>query len=74
MQKLLLGLIGTGIQRSLAPMLQEEEGRHHGLRMHYQLIDAGIDAADSEHDQRGHAPEAFPCMRPRPPAQAPGVR
>jgi shikimate dehydrogenase len=42
--KKLLGLIGTGIQRSLAPALQEEEGRHHGLRIHYQLIDAGIDA------------------------------
>ena len=44
MKKLLLGLIGTGIERSLAPALQEEEGRHHGLRIHYQLIDAGIDA------------------------------
>jgi shikimate dehydrogenase len=39
MKKLLLGLIGTGIQRSLSPALQEEEGRHHGLRVHYQLID-----------------------------------
>src|SRR3954465_7413698 len=44
MKRLLLGLIGAGIQRSLAPALQEEEGRHHGLRIHYQLIDAGIDA------------------------------
>ena len=44
MKKLLLGLIGAGIQRSLAPALQEEEGRHHGLRIHYQLIDAGNDA------------------------------
>jgi len=49
MKKLLLGLIGAGIQRSLAPALQEEEGRHHGLRVHYQLIDldaagAGLDA------------------------------
>ena len=43
MQKLLLGLIGAGIQRSLAPALQEEEARHHGLRIHYQLID--LDAA-----------------------------
>ena len=34
-----LGLIGAGIQRSLAPALQEEEARHHGLRLHYQLID-----------------------------------
>ena len=44
MKKLLLGLIGTGIQRSLSPALQEEEGRHHGLRIHYQLIDAGVEA------------------------------
>ena len=43
MQKLLLGLIGAGIQRSLAPALHEEEARHHGLRVHYQLID--LDAA-----------------------------
>ncbi len=39
MSTLLLGLIGAGIQRSLAPALHEEEGRHHGLRVHYQLID-----------------------------------
>ena len=39
MKKLLLGLIGAGIQRSLSPALQEEEGRHHGLRVHYQLVD-----------------------------------
>jgi shikimate dehydrogenase len=43
MRKLLLGLIGAGIQRSMAPALHEEEGRHHGLRVHYQLID--LDAA-----------------------------
>lgn len=43
MTKLLLGLIGAGIQRSLSPALHEEEGRHHGLRVHYQLID--LDAA-----------------------------
>jgi len=43
MRKLLLGLIGAGIQRSLSPALHEEEGRHHGLRVHYQLID--LDAA-----------------------------
>ena len=41
--KLLVGLIGAGIQRSLSPALQEEEARHHGLRLHYQLID--LDAA-----------------------------
>jgi shikimate dehydrogenase len=39
MKKLLVGLIGAGIQRSLSPALQEEEARHHGLRLHYQLID-----------------------------------
>ena len=39
MRKVLLGLIGAGIQRSLSPALQEEEARHHGIRMHYQLID-----------------------------------
>ena len=43
MKKLLLGLIGGGIQRSLSPFVHEEEGRHHGLRVHYQLID--LDAA-----------------------------
>ena len=43
MSKLLLGLIGAGIQRSMSPALHEEEGRHHGLRVHYQLID--LDAA-----------------------------
>jgi shikimate dehydrogenase len=36
---LLAGLIGAGIQRSLTPALQEEEARHHGLSLHYQLID-----------------------------------
>ena len=39
MSKLLLGLIGADIQKSLAPALQEEEARYHGLRLHYQLID-----------------------------------
>ena len=43
MTKLLLGLIGAGIQRSLSPALQEEEARQQGLRLHYQLID--LDAA-----------------------------
>jgi shikimate dehydrogenase len=37
--KLLLGLVGAGIARSLTPALQEEEGRAQGLRLHYQLID-----------------------------------
>ena len=44
MKKPLLGLIGAGIQRSMSPALHEEEGRHHGLRVHYQLID--LDAAE----------------------------
>jgi shikimate dehydrogenase len=48
MTKVLLGLIGAGIQRSLAPALHEEEGRHHGLRVHYQLID--LDAAGAGAD------------------------
>lgn len=39
MNALLCGLIGAGIQRSLSPALQEEEARHHGIRLHYQLID-----------------------------------
>src|SRR6185295_7247789 len=39
MRAMLLGLIGASIQRSLAPVLQEEEARHNGIRMHYQLID-----------------------------------
>jgi shikimate dehydrogenase len=38
-KKLLLGLVGSGIQRSLTPRLHEEEAAHHGLRLHYQLID-----------------------------------
>jgi len=37
--KLLLGLIGAGIQQSLTPAMQEEEARQQGLRVHYQLID-----------------------------------
>jgi shikimate dehydrogenase len=48
-RKALVGLIGAGIQRSLTPAMHEEEARHHGLRLHYQLIDldvAGERAAD----------------------------
>jgi shikimate dehydrogenase len=46
---MLCGLIGAGIQGSLSPALQEEEARHHGIRLHYQLIDLerggrGVDA------------------------------
>ena len=46
--KVLLGLIGAGIQRSLSPALHEEEGRHHGLRVHYQLIDLDVARAGVE--------------------------
>jgi shikimate dehydrogenase len=43
--KLLLGLIGAGIQRSLTPAMHEQEAARHGLRLHYQLID--LDATGS---------------------------
>jgi len=38
-RKLLIGLIGAGIQHSLSPALHEQEAREQGLRLHYQLID-----------------------------------
>lgn len=38
-RKLLIGLIGAGIQPSLSPSMHEAEARHHGIRLHYQLID-----------------------------------
>jgi shikimate dehydrogenase len=37
--KLLCGLIGAGIQRSLTPAMQDAEAASQGLRLHYQLID-----------------------------------
>ena len=46
--KLLVGLIGAGIQRSLSPALQEEEARQHGLRLHYQLIDIAAAGVGTE--------------------------
>jgi shikimate dehydrogenase len=46
-EALLCGLIGAGIQRSLSPALQEEEARHHGLRLHYQLIDLAAAGAEA---------------------------
>jgi shikimate dehydrogenase len=46
MKKLLVGLIGAGIQRSLSPALHEEEAQHHGLRLHYQLIDLAAAGAE----------------------------
>jgi len=42
MTKLRLGLIGAGIQGSLAPKLHPEEGRHHGLEITYSLIDLDV--------------------------------
>jgi shikimate dehydrogenase len=48
-RKVLLGLIGAGIQRSLTPAMHEEEARRHGLHLHYQLIDldrSGASEAD----------------------------
>jgi shikimate dehydrogenase len=51
--KVLVGLIGAGIQRSLTPALHEEEARHHGLRLHYQLIDL---------DRTGSGIEALPGL------------
>ena len=43
--KALVGLIGSGIQRSLTPAMHEEEAGHHGLRLHYQLIDLDVTGA-----------------------------
>ena len=37
--KILLGLIGSGIGRTLTPSLHEVEGAHQGMRVHYQIID-----------------------------------
>ena len=47
-RKVLIGLIGAGIQKSLSPTLHEEEARHHGIRLHYQLIDLDRTAASVE--------------------------
>jgi shikimate dehydrogenase len=44
--KLLIGLIGSGIQRSLTPAMHEEEARQHGLTLFDQLINL-------EHEQLG---------------------
>ena len=46
--KLLCGLIGSGIQRSLTPAMHEAEARHHGLRLHYQLIDLDVARVGTE--------------------------
>ena len=52
-RKVLVGLIGAGIQRSLTPAMHEEEAAAHGLRLHYQLIDL---------DRRGQGPGALPGL------------
>jgi shikimate dehydrogenase len=51
--KLLVGLIGAGIARSLTPAMHEAEAAHHGLRLHYQLIDL---------QRRGAGVEALPTL------------
>ncbi len=51
--KALCGLIGSGIQRSLTPAMQEAEARAQGLALHYQLIDL---------DTTGQGPEALPML------------
>jgi shikimate dehydrogenase len=52
-QKILIGLIGSGIQRSLSPKMHEQEARHHGLQLHYQLIDL---------DRTGSGPGDLPVL------------
>jgi shikimate dehydrogenase len=49
--KLLCGLIGAGIQRSLTPAMQEQEAQ--ALRLHYQLIDL---------DASGQGVQALPTL------------
>jgi len=41
-ERILLGLIGAGIQRSLSPKLHAAEGRHHGLDIDYRLLDLDV--------------------------------
>ncbi len=52
-RKVLVGLIGAGIQRSLSPAMHEEEARQQGLQLHYQLIDL---------DSTGSGIEALPTL------------
>lgn len=51
--KMLVGLIGAGIGRSLTPAMQEAEAAAQGLRLHYQLIDL---------DRAGLGAEALPML------------
>lgn len=48
-KRVLLGLIGSGIQASLTPAMQMREAAEQGLRLHYQLIDLDRTASGSEH-------------------------
>ena len=52
-EKVLVGLIGSGIGLSLTPAMHEQEARHHGLRLHYQLIDL---------DRTASGPEVLPML------------
>ena len=52
-RKLLVGLIGAGIGRSLTPAMHEAEAAAQGLRLHYQLIDL---------DRTGQGVQALPSL------------
>ena len=70
---LLCGLIGAGIQRSLAPALHEGEAAAQGLRCDYRLIDldvlgAGVEAlpkllADAERQGYSGLNITYPCKQ-----------
>jgi shikimate dehydrogenase len=47
-RKLLVGLVGRGIQHSMTPAMQEKEAREHGVALHYQLIDLAQPGAGEE--------------------------
>jgi shikimate dehydrogenase len=40
--RILLGLIGASIQKSLTPPMQESEGDAHGLRIQYRILDLDV--------------------------------
>lgn len=46
--KLLVGLFGQNILKSLSPAMHQQEARHHGVHLYYQLIDFSLnpDVAD----------------------------
>ena len=48
--KLLIGLFGQNILKSLSPAMHQEEARHHGVNLFYQLIDFSLnpDAANPQ--------------------------